>query len=122
MSREEIVETTYKSALRLNRIKEESGLIDSKRARQVEERIHGAIEMIARIDGIIQTGECTWQEEQLQILKPAIDKLSIATICGKDEIKWPTGKMRFNYINIIKDMIFRSRKLPSTETTGNHEL
>jgi len=110
MNREEIVATTYESALRLNRVKKECGLIDPERAGKIEERIHAAMKMMAQIDEILKTADCTWQEEQLKILKPAIDMLSIATICGEDEIKWPAGKRRFNYINIIKDMFFGNRR------------
>jgi len=110
MSREAIVATTYESALRLNRVKKEFGLIDAARAGQIEERIHAAVRMMERIDEILKTADCTLREEQLALLKPAIDTLSIATICGEDEIKWPAGKKRFNYFNIIKDVLFSGRK------------
>lgn len=109
MSREEIVSTTYQAALRLNRVKKECGLVDPERAGKIEERIHAAMRMMERIDEILKTGDCTQQEEQIKILKPAIDELSIATICGEDEIKWPAGKRRFNYFNIIKDMFLGVR-------------
>jgi hypothetical protein len=66
--------------------------------------------MMERIDEIVKTADCTMREEQLALLKPAIDTLSIATICGEDEIKWPAGKKRFNYFNIIKDVLFGGRK------------
>jgi len=110
MSREEIVATTYEAALRLNRVKQESGLIDSEQAGTIEERIHAAMKMMERIDEILKIADCTLREEALHRLKPAIDTLSIATICGKDEIKWPAGKRRFNYFNIIKDLLFGGRK------------
>ncbi len=106
MSREEIVATTYESALRLNRVKKECGLIDPLRAGQIEERIHAAVKMMERIDEIVKTTDGLRREEQLALLKPAIDTLSMATICGEDEIKWPAGKKRFNYFNIIKDVLF----------------
>jgi B12-binding domain/radical SAM domain protein len=116
MTREEIVATTYESALRLNRVKQECGLIDPERAGKIEERIHGAVKMMERIDEILKIADCTRREEELLLLKPAIDTLSIATICAEDEIKWPAGKRRFNYFTIIKDMIFGSRKVPGQET------
>ena len=112
MSRQEIVSTTYEAALRLNRVKQEFGLIDPERAGKIEQRIHAAIKMMGHIDDILKKPDCTWQEEQLTILKPAIDSLSIATICGEDEIKWPAEKKRFNYFNIMKDMIFGRRGRP----------
>jgi B12-binding domain/radical SAM domain protein len=110
MSREAIVTTTYESALRLNRVKKECGLIDPERAGKIEERIHAAVRMMERIDDIVKTADCTRREEELLLLKPAIDTLSIATICGEDEIKWPAGKKRFNYFNIIKDVLLGGRR------------
>jgi len=105
MTRDEIVETTYKAALLLNCVKAEFGLIDSITAKKVEERIKSAIEMVERIDLIMKEEEIV-REEKLKRLKPEIDQLSISTVCEKDEIKWPVGGKRFNYFAIIKDLLF----------------
>jgi B12-binding domain/radical SAM domain protein len=105
MTRDEIVETTYRAALLLNRVKAEFGLIDSITAKKVEERIKSAIEMVERIDLIMKEEEIV-REEKLKCLKSEIDQLSISTICEKDEIKWPVGGKRFNYFAIIKDLLF----------------
>jgi hypothetical protein len=75
-----------------------------------------------RIDEILKTHDCTWREEQLAILKPAIDHLSIATICGEDEIKWPAGKKRFNYFNIMKDILCEPGRLQQTEKTDSRDV
>ena len=106
MTRDEIVETTYQAALRLNQVKAEFGLIDSCIARKVEERIKEAIIMMKRIDELMDEKEAGVRDEELKRLKPQIDRLSISTICEKDEIKWPAGKRRFNYLNIVKDVLF----------------
>ena len=107
MTREEIVETSYQAALYLNQVKAEFGLIDSHTARQVDERIKEAIEMMEQIDEILDGKDLSRREAELKLLKPKIDQLSISTICEKDEIKWPAGKRRFNYFSIVKDMVFR---------------
>jgi len=107
MTREEIVEATYRAAIQLNRVKAEFGLIDSDTASKVEERISEAVRMMKRIDEIVEEEDARTREVQLKSLKPKIDQLSIATICEKDEIRWPAGKRRFNYFNIAKDMLFR---------------
>lgn len=107
MTREEIVETTYQAALHLNNVKAEFGLIDSHTASKVEERINEAVKMMKKIDEIVKEKDVGKREEKLKPLKPKIDQLSISTICEKDEIRWPSGKRRFNYFNIIKDMLFR---------------
>lgn len=107
MTREEIVDTTYQAALQLNRIKAEFGLIDSQIAQKVEERIKEAVQMMKQIDQILEEKEASTREAQLKRLKPRIDQLSISTICEKDEIRWPAGKRRFNYFNIVKDVLLR---------------
>lgn len=107
MTREEIVDTTYQAALRLNRVKAECGVIDSKTAKDIEERIKEAVIMMSRIDEIMEDKEGEEREQQLTALKPKIDQLSMSTICEEDEIRWPAGKRRFNYFNIIKDILFR---------------
>jgi B12-binding domain/radical SAM domain protein len=107
MTRDEIVATTYQAALRLNQVKAEFGLIDSRVARKVDERIKEAVTMMKRIDELMEEKNAGTREEQLNRLKPQIDQLSISTICEKDEIKWPAGKRRFNYFNIIKDVFFK---------------
>jgi len=107
MTRDEIVETTYRAALDLNRVKAEFGLINAHTAKKLEERINEAVEMMRQIDEIVKEKEVSTREEKLKSLKPKLDQLSASTICEKDEIRWPTGKRRFNYFNIIKDMLFR---------------
>jgi B12-binding domain/radical SAM domain protein len=107
MTRDEIVDTTYQAALRLNQVKAQFGLINSRTAGQVDERIKEAIEMMKQIDEILKEKEISKREKRLKSLKPKIDQLSISTVCEKEEIKWPAGKRRFNYFNIFKDMIFR---------------
>ena len=110
MTREEIVEATYQAALRLNQVKAEFGVIDSRVARKVDERIKKAVAMMKRIDELMEEKEVGTREEKLKHLKPQIDQLSISTICEKDEIKWPAGKRRFNYFSIIRDVLFKGAR------------
>ena len=107
MTREKIVDTTYQAALRLNRVKAEFGLIDPEIAKDIEERIKEAVIMMRRIDEIMEEKEGEEREQQLMAMKSKIDQLSMSTICEEDEIRWPAGKRRFNYFNIIKDLLFR---------------
>lgn len=107
MTREEIVDTTYQAALRLNRIKAECGLIDAKVGEGIEARIKEAMLMMERIDEIMKEGDAGIRERRFNELKPKIDQLSISTICETDEIKWPAGKRRFNYFNIARDILFK---------------
>ena len=107
MTREEIVKTTYQVALQLNQVKAEFGLIDPYISQQVEERIKEAVKMMRNIDEILRENDLGKRVAQLKLLKQNIDQLSISTICEKDEIRWPAGKKRFNYFNIIKDILLR---------------
>ena len=107
MTRDEIVETTYQAALRLNRIKSDFGLINPQVAKGIEERIKEAMVMMGEIDEIVKEKDETAREERLMRLKPRIDQLSMDTICEADEIKWPAGKRRFNYFNIARDILFK---------------
>ena len=107
MTRDEIVDTTYQAALRLNRIKAAFGLIDDKMAAAIEERIKEAVVMMKRIDEIVKEKDGTVREKKLNELQPTINQLSISTICETDEIKWPAGKRRFNYFNIVRDILFK---------------
>ena len=107
MTREEIVDTTYQAALRLNRIKATFGLIDDKMAQAIEERIKEAVLMMKRIDEIVQEKDTTVRDKKLNELQPRINQLSMSTICETDEIKWPAGKRRFNYFTIARDILFK---------------
>jgi hypothetical protein len=107
MTRDEIVDTTYQAALRLNRIKATFGLIDDKMAQAIEERIKEAVLMMKRIDEIVQEKDTTVRDKKLNELQPRINQLSMSTICETDEIKWPAGKRRFNYFTIARDILFK---------------
>ena len=107
MTREEIVETTYQIALCLNQVKAEFGVIDPHTAKKIEERIHETVEMMKKLDEIVREKEVSKREAVLKHLKPKIDQLNISTICDKDDIRWPAGRRRLNYLNICKDMLFR---------------
>jgi hypothetical protein len=62
---------------------------------------------MGEIDEIVKEKDETAREERLMRLKPRIDQLSMDTICEADEIKWPAGKRRFNYLKIARDILFK---------------
>ena len=107
MNREEIVDSTYQAGLRLNRLKERYGLLDKDTARQTEERILLAMEMVCKIDEIILLDEPE-RNQRLQGLKETFDRASMATVCDKEEIKWPVFRRRLNIPNIIRALFQRS--------------
>jgi len=91
MSRQDIVETTYEAGLRLNRLKAKHGLITEGVADATEERINTALEMLQRIDAIVASG--TDQESQLSRIKATVDRVSISTVCEKEELELPTASI-----------------------------
>jgi len=102
MSRDEIVSSTYKAALRLNRIKAQHGMISHKEAKNLEQLIIEAQHQVEYIDSILQIED---QEKRASLLtqhKNESKKLSVATICKKDELNWPLKMIRFNPVSILQ--------------------
>lgn len=91
MNRDEIVESTYQSALKLNQIKCKHGLIKLKKFKEIEKRINQAQSIIQAID------EQMDKERSTEVTYPSIKSLQISTICDKDELKWP---VRFFGLNL----------------------
>jgi hypothetical protein len=106
MSRDEIVENSYQAGLRLNRLKERFGLLDGETAKKTEERILLAMEMIRKIDEIVQLGEPE-RGRRLMALKETFDRASMSTVCDKEEIKWPVLRWRLNFPNIFRALFAR---------------
>jgi B12-binding domain/radical SAM domain protein len=89
MSRDQIVDSTYQSALKLNRIKFKHGLIKEKKFKEIERRIGQAQCIIQAIDEQIEMGKST-----IDCSNP--ESLQLSTICDKDELKWPVRILKFN--------------------------
>jgi len=109
MSRYDIVYSTYEAALRLNRIKARCGLVDEETAGIIEERIQGATELMHEIDRVVETVEPHDQDRELRHLGVRFNHLDIATICGKDELQWPTHFFRMNWLRILRTLLQPSR-------------
>jgi len=105
MSRDEIVYSTYEAALRLNRIKADHGLIDEDRAGVIQRRIQGAVHLMREIDRVVETVRPEDQEKELIQLGVRFNYLDIATICGKDELQWPTHFFRMHWLRILMTLL-----------------
>ena len=105
MTRDEIAASTYEAALRLNRLKRRYDLISEEIYQDVERRIKKALEVIKKIDEILQTVPPAAQRTALLALKYDIDLVNESTLCHTEEIKWPTAKSPFRFLNILKDLI-----------------
>ncbi len=110
MSRDEIAASTYEAALRLNRLKRTFGLITEEIYQDVEGRIKKAMEVIKKIDEIIEKLPTEERKSALRALKQDIDRVNESTLCHTEEIKWPSAKSPFRFLNIIKDMVMGDKR------------
>lgn len=101
MSREEIVEQTYLSAERLNKLKHKYNRIDDETNQNIAERIEQAKKLKESLDA--RDGEDEVIEELK--LKGEINEFSISTVCDKAELDWPTKFINFKFSGIFK-MLF----------------
>lgn len=112
MTRDEITYSTYEAGRRLNRLKAEFGLIDSKTAEAVETRIDKAVHLMKEIDRIMALPEEPERQTALEFLFSGNHPLyhySMSTICEKKELEWPTRFIRMNFFKILKTLLTRRK-------------
>jgi len=97
MTREEIVQSTYDSAARLNDFKLKHGLIDEAVHEDVKEKIKESKKYIAQINHLVTLPESE-QAEEMERIRASIKDINRHSICGKNELKWEVTK---NYANIF---------------------
>jgi hypothetical protein len=102
ISKDELVDATYKAAIGLNSLKAKAGGISREVAVMNEERIVKASEVMAEIDSIMNTSDQDTREKKLQQLKEKIYSYSMSTVCEKKELEFPLFNRRFNWFEIIK--------------------
>lgn len=98
MTKDQIVESTYQSASKLNQVKYKHGLIKLKRFKEIEKRINQAQSIIQAIDQqMTKEGSVKLDpQKEPEDANLALRALKISTICDKDELKWPVRFFRFN--------------------------
>jgi len=104
MTRDEIVQSTYQGALRLNEIKYKRGLTSLKKFKEIERGIREAIRVMDEIDNMVSMsdhkmiangGGCP-KGLKLNDPKKQTDMLKTSTLCDKNELKWPVRFFKFN--------------------------
>ncbi|WP_286230212.1 TIGR04190 family B12-binding domain/radical SAM domain protein [Neobacillus mesonae] len=95
MTRNDIVNSTYESAERLNDFKLTYGLIDHDSYEDIKWKIEKSKEYIREIDRILALPEAE-QAKALAELRKEIEQLNSYSICGKNELKW---EVQQNYAN-----------------------
>ncbi|NLH49207.1 MAG: TIGR04190 family B12-binding domain/radical SAM domain protein [Myxococcales bacterium] len=105
LTRDELVDVTYEAGRRLNQAKYDRGRIDLKTYRHVDGRIGRAIDLMARFDRILATGDPAYIARECAALKSEADQASSDTVNAPHEIKWRVLGNNFNYLNIIRDLV-----------------
>lgn len=102
MSRDELVLSTYETALELNRLKARYGLLRGETAKRVEKRVVTEQQMMREIDHICLTEDGRTRENSIERLMRSFDAVGPSTICDENEMKWPTKFLRFSPLRIIQ--------------------
>ncbi|MCK4427206.1 MAG: TIGR04190 family B12-binding domain/radical SAM domain protein [candidate division Zixibacteria bacterium] len=97
MRRDEIVQSTYQAALRLNEIKYKHGLTRFKKFKEIERGIKEAIRVIDKIDEMMANDVDCKVEMELNDLNKRTRGLKTSTICDKGELVWPVRFFKFNF-------------------------
>ncbi len=106
MTRDEIVDSTYEAALRLNNHKQKYGLIQKHTADLLEGRIHRAQAQLQQIKDMTDSGQrnsLTWRR-----LQDELRGAPMSTLYHKQEFNWPAGGSRFNLPGILSRLIKRA--------------
>jgi len=98
MNRDELVQCTYSSALRLNRLKAEFGQADTEQAQSTEERILKAVSLMKRIDRLVAANGASQLQKELARLRPVIEEVNDSTVCEKTELDLPVAGMPFRVV------------------------
>jgi len=97
MTRQQIVDTSYESMIRLTRLKEKYGVISSEMAKAEVERMEAAVQMMARIDDIVSRDNL----DELAALKAEIDRINMSTAGHWDELKLPVGLIKLKFLRSL---------------------
>ncbi len=108
LSRDGIVDATYEAGRRMNRLKAEYGLIETRVAEVTERRIDTAVALMKRIDQIMQIQDMEQRRARLLSVKGEVDCSNQSTVCDKRELELPMSG--FGQVNLIKaaGLAFRS--------------
>ncbi len=102
MSRDELVTSTYKAALQLNRLKVAHGLLRQREGNIMEARIKKTISLMHQIDDILLIKDEQIRASRMDRLRTRFPSLNNSTICKKKELRWPVNLSRFNFPRIIR--------------------
>ncbi|MBN1348042.1 TIGR04190 family B12-binding domain/radical SAM domain protein [candidate division KSB1 bacterium] len=106
LDREAILQLTYEAGKRLSRIKHKFGLIDDAALATILNKIDIALKKHQQIAQSYEGNEAAFERELEFQLQTDMRIDSMATICGKEEIKWPSAAQNFKFLNIARAILF----------------
>ncbi|PGV49541.1 TIGR04190 family B12-binding domain/radical SAM domain protein [Bacillus sp. AFS037270] len=99
MTRDDIVNSTYEAAERLNDFKLEYNLINKEDYYDIREKIEKSKEYIKKIDHALSL-PADEQAFKLARIQEEIEELNKYSICGKNELKWEVQKNYANFFSL----------------------
>ncbi|PLS03854.1 TIGR04190 family B12-binding domain/radical SAM domain protein [Neobacillus cucumis] len=99
MTRNDIVNSTYEAAERLNDFKLEYDLISKGDYFDIKEKIEKSREYIKKIDHVLSLPS---EEQAIELAKiqEEVEELNKYSICGKNELKWEVQKNYANFFSL----------------------
>jgi B12-binding domain/radical SAM domain protein len=102
MDRNQIMDTTYEAILRLTRLKAKYGLISKKMAETQQWRINTALELEKRIGEVWCADN---SREELELLKPQVEKINALRANERDELELPVGFGKLRYLSSLWSLL-----------------
>ena len=106
MNRDQIVSATYEAGRQMNLIKGEFGVLDGEVVDATDQRIARAVELMAKIDQIVQTvHDPVERQHYLNDLKHQVDNANLSTVCDKRELEIPLHGSTINLFQAAASVV-----------------
>ncbi len=102
MDRHTLANVTYEAGFRLNRLKQEFGIVSAEKAAETEARIGQARALMQQIDNLMLKLDAADLQRALLHLKSQIDRANTSTVCDKSELDVKVGWVPFKLVNLAR--------------------
>ncbi len=109
MTREQIAETSYEAADRLNLVRVEAGLMTREEHDARQERSRNARTLMTEVDRALALADVRERGERLAALKLRADELMESTICQKRELEWDTPGVLRSMPRVVRSLVWKRR-------------
>ena len=109
MTRDQIAETSYDAADRLNQVRVEVGLMTAEELKERTERSYAARMLIKEVDLAAAIKDPVQRAEAMADLKQRGDELMESTICQKRELEWDSPSVFRSLPKVLFGLVFRRK-------------